>query len=347
MRFAEPTNFLIFVLVVVLAVFVWVAIARKKRLLARFGDVPLIMKNAPYISFARQAGKAILILVAMGFVTLALARIQFGTHQEVLKREGLDIVVALDVSTSMLARDMKPNRLEKAKQELRGIVDRLQGDRIGLVAFAGEAFTQMPLSLDYSAARFMLTAMDQNSVSVQGTSLRTAIETAVRMYDQQERKHKVLLLLTDGEDHGGQAIETAEEARRQGVKIYTVGIGSISGEPIPVFDRNGNQVGFKKDSNGEVIVSRLDAETLQKVSLTTGGKFYNATAGEMELDRIFEEISQLERKELEGTLVTRYDDRYQWPLLFALLLIVLEFFISERRKVKVRDVPTTSDKAVA
>jgi len=347
MRFADPTNFFLLVLVAVLAVFVWIAIARKKKLLARFGDIPLIMKNAPYISFARQAGKAIIILIAMGFVTMALARLQFGTHQELLKREGLDIVVALDVSNSMLARDMKPNRLEKARSEIRGIIDRLKGDRIGLVAFAGEAFVQCPLTLDYSAAQFLLTAMNTNSVSVQGTSLRAAIETSVKMFDQKERKHKVLLLLTDGEDHGGQAEEAAEEARRQGVKIYTVGIGSPSGEPIPEFDRNGNQIGFKKDRSGEVVVSRLDPEALQKIALTTGGKYYNATAGEMELDRIFDEISTLERKELEGTLVTRYDDRYQWPLLFALILIVVEFFISERRKVKARDEQTSVDQQAA
>ena len=332
MRFAEPTNFLIMIAVVLLGVFLLWAVTRKKQMLERFGDLPLLLKTSPYISFARQRTKVLLVLVGLSFVTLALARLQFGTHLEMLRREGIDIVVAVDVSTSMLARDMKPSRLEKAKQEIRGIIDRLKGDRIGLVAFAGEAFIQCPLTLDYSAAQFLLRAMSTTSVSVQGTSLPSAIEMATSAFNEQERKHKVLLLLTDGEDHEGGAVEIAEEARKAGVKIYVVGIGSPSGEPIPVLDRNGEQVGFKKDRNGEVIVSKLDDMILQKIALATGGKYYHASAGEIELDKIFEEINAMEKKELEGTLVTRFDDRYQWPLLLAIILIAGEFFISERKK---------------
>ena len=332
MRFAEPTSFLILAGVLVVGIFLFWAISRKKKLLARFGDVPLIIKNAPYISFARQRTKGVLLVLALSFLVIALARLQFGTHLEMLKREGLDIMVVLDVSNSMLVRDIKPSRLEKAKQEIRSIIDRLQGDRIGLVAFAGEAFVQCPLTLDYSAARMLLEAMDNSSVSVQGTSISSAIETATESFSQKEKKHKVMLLLTDGEDQVGAVEEMAKQARRDGIKIYTVGIGSPAGEPIPVLDRKGNQVGFKKDESGEVIVSRLDEPTLQQIALATGGKYYHATAGELELDRIFAEISKLEKKELEGTLVTRYDDRYQWPLLAAILLLVGEFFLPERKK---------------
>ena len=258
MRFADPINFFLLVVVFLLGLFVFWALARKKRLLNMFGDLPLIMKNAPYISFVRQRTKAILLLIGLVFVSLALARLQFGTHLEKLRQEGIDIVVALDVSNSMLARDMKPNRLARANQEIREIIDRLKGDRIGLVAFAGEAFVQCPLTLDYAAARFLLGAMDQNSVSIQGTSLSAAIETSAAAFDQKERKHKVLLILTDGEDHEEGVIEMAEIARQQGVKIYTVGIGNPTGEPIPILNRKGEQVGFKKDENGEVIVSKLD-----------------------------------------------------------------------------------------
>jgi Ca-activated chloride channel homolog len=337
MRFAEPTYFFLLIAVVLLGVYVFWAIGRKKKLLNLFGDLPLLLKNAPYISFARQRTKAVLVLVGLAFVCVALARLQFGTHLEKLKREGIDVIVAVDLSNSMLARDMKPNRLEKAKQELRSIIDRLQGDRIGLVAFAGEAFIQCPLTMDYAAARLLLSIMDQNTVSVQGTSLSSAIESARQAFAQQEKKHKVLVLLTDGEDHEGNAIEAAKEARQDGVRIYTVGIGNPVGDPIPVMDRQGNQVGFKKDRNGEVIVSKLDEVTLEKIALETGGKYYSATSGELELDKIFDEISSMEKKELEGTLVTRYDDRYQWPLLMAILLITAEFFISERKKP--REVP--------
>ena len=335
MQFAAPENFILLLLIPALILFVIWGIRRKKKLLSRFGDLPLIMKNAPYISFARQGSKATLLILATLFLVLALARLQFGTHLELLKRKGIDIVIALDVSNSMLARDIRPNRLDKARQEIRGIIDRLKGDKIGLIAFAGEAFVQCPLTLDYSAASFLLTAMDQTSVSIQGTSLTAAIEMATRSFDPQQRKHKALLLLTDGEDHDKGAVQAAEEARKTGVKIYAVGIGNPLGEPIPILDRRGNQVGFKKDENGDVIVSKLNEEILQKIALASGGKYYRATAGELELDRIFEEISHIEKKELEDTLVTRYDDRYQWPLLLALLLVVGEFFIPERKKKRV------------
>ncbi len=315
-----------------MAVFVFLALAKKRKLLQRFGDIPLIIKNAPYISYARQASKSAILILALVFVTLALARLQFGTHLELLKREGIDLIIALDVSNSMMAQDMKPNRLVKAKQEINAIIDRLKGDRIGIVAFAGEAFTQCPLTLDYSAARFLLNSIDNMSVSQQGTSLSAAMERASAGFEKQEKKHKVLLLMTDGEDQEGGVIEAAEEARKEGIKIYTVGIGNPKGEPIPVLDRKGNQVGFKKDESGQVIVTRLDEETLQKVALATGGKYYRATAGEMELEKIFDEITKMEKKELEGTLVTRFDDRFQWPLLLAIFLIVVEFLLPERKK---------------
>ncbi len=333
MRFAEPINFIILLGVVALGVFIFWALARKKKLINLFGDLPLIFKNAPYISFARQRTKVVILLVALMLLSVVLARLQFGTHLELLKREGLDIVVAVDVSNSMLAQDMNPNRLQKAKQEIQGIIDRLKGDRIAIVAFAGQAFIQCPLTLDYSAARFLLNAIDNTSVSVQGTSLTSAIEMSTKAFNQKEKKHKVMLLLTDGEDHKGGVEPMADEARKQGIKIYTVGIGNPAGEPIPILDREGNKVGFKKDGSGEVIVSKLDEVTLQKISLNTGGKYYHATAGEIELDRIFDEISKLEKKELEGTLVTRYDDRFQLPLLLVILLVVGEFFIPERKKV--------------
>lgn len=332
MRFYAPENFLLLIAVAAMALLLMWTLARKRRLLARFGDLPLLMKTSPYISFARQRTKFILLILGMVFITLALVRIQFGTHLEQVKREGLDVIIALDVSNSMLARDFKPNRLEKARQEIRSIIDRLAGDRVGLVAFAGEAYVQCPLTLDYSAAQMLLSVMDTRSVSIQGTSISEAIRTAAGAFEQKEKKHKVLLLLTDGEDHEGGSEEAAKEARKQGIRIYTVGIGSPAGEPIPILDRTGKQVGFKKDENGEVIVSKLGENDLQRIALATGGKYYHATAGEMELERIFEEISKLEKKDQEGTLVTRYDDRFQWPLLFAMVLIVGEFFLPERKR---------------
>jgi Ca-activated chloride channel homolog len=334
MRFASIENFMLLILVAALALFYIWAIARKKKLLERFGDILLIMKNAPYISFARQGGKAALLLTGLIFLVVTLSQLQCGTHMEMMKREGIDIIIAIDVSNSMLAEDMKPSRIAKARQEVRGLLERLKGDRIGLVAFAGEAFMQCPLTLDYSAAEIFLDIIDVGLIPKQGTAIGDAIRAASEGFEKREKKHKVILLLTDGEDQNSDPLSVADEVREQGVKVYTIGLGSTVGEPIPISDRNGEKVGYKKDDNGEVIVTKLDEMTLQKIALTTGGKYYHATAGEMELDKVFDEISKMEKKELEGKLMMQYEDRFQFPLLFAILLIVLEFFISEKRRVK-------------
>jgi Ca-activated chloride channel family protein len=334
MRFASPENLIFLLLIAVLGLFYIISIKRKKKILARFGDLFLLLKTSPNISFARQGGKAAMLLAGILFVVLTLSQFQCGTHMEMMKREGIDLIVAIDVSNSMLAEDMKPSRIAKARQEVRGILDRLSGDRIGLIAFAGEAFVQCPLTLDYSACELFLEIIDVGLIPRQGTAIGSAIREAIDAFETQEKKHKVMILLTDGEDQTRDAEEASEEARKEGIKIFTIGIGSPVGEPIPVYDRQGNRAGFKKDAQGEVIVTKLDEMTLQKVALNTGGKYYHATAGEMELDKVYNEISKMEKKELEGRLMMQYEDRFQFPLLFAILLIVLEFFISEKRRIK-------------
>ncbi|SYZ73983.1 BatB protein (fragment) [Candidatus Zixiibacteriota bacterium] len=334
MRFAVPSNLILLGLIAVLGIFYIWSISRKKKLLSRFGDLFLIMKNAPYISFARQGGKAALLLAGVLFMVITLSQIQCGTHMEMMKREGIDLVIAVDVSNSMLAQDIKPSRIEKARQEVRGIIDRLKGDRIGLVVFAGDAFIECPLTLDYSAAKIFLDIIDVGLVPRQGTAIGDAIRKATEAFSKMEKKHKVLILLTDGEDQNTDPLGAAEEARKEGVKIYTIGIGSVTGEPIPITNRNGDVIGYKKDRNGEVVVTKLDEMTLQKIALATGGKYYHATPGEMELDKVYDDISKMEKKELEGKLMVQYEDRFQYPLLFGIFVIVLEFFISERRKIK-------------
>ena len=334
MRFAMPENLILLGLVLFLMLFYIWSINRKKKILARFGDVWLLMKNSPHISFARQGGKAAMLIFGVLFLVLTLSQLQCGTHMEMMKRQGVDIIVAIDVSASMLAEDMKPNRITKARQEVRGILDRLQGDRIGLVAFAGEAFIQCPLTLDYSAAELFLDVIDVGLIPRQGTAIGDAIRKATEAFESKERKHKVLILLTDGEDHNTNPIEAADEARKAGVKIYAIGIGSPVGEPIPITDRAGNKAGYKKDKNGEVVVTKLDEMTLQKIALNTGGRYYNASPGEMELDKVYDDIAKMEKKELEGKLLMQYEDRFQYPLALALILIIGEFFISEIRKVR-------------
>jgi Ca-activated chloride channel family protein len=339
MRFYEPFYLLGILLIPVLGFFYWWAISRKKKVLARFGDIPLIMRASSGISFSRQIGKALMLLSAVLFLSLALAKPQLGTHMEMMKREGIDIMIAIDVSHSMEAMDVRPgpiSRLTKAKQEIRSLIDpqRLKGDRVGLVAFAGEAFVQCPLTLDYSAARMFLDVIDADIIPSPGTAIGDAIRKATGAFVRQERKHKVIILLTDGEDQDTDPLGAAEEARKEGVRIYAVGIGDPKGEPIPILNQRGERVGFKKDDDGNVVVSKMDEMSLQKIALATGGKYYGATPSEMELDKIYSDISGMEKKELEGKLLLQYDDRFQWPLALAMLFVVWEVFVPERTRKK-------------
>jgi Ca-activated chloride channel family protein len=343
MRFYEPLYLLGIVLIPVIILFFWWSVTRKKKLLSRFGDLPLILQATSGISFKRQASKAVLLSLAVLFLSVAAAKPQIGTHMEMMKREGVDIFIGIDVSNSMKAMDVNPgpiSRLTKAKQEIRSLInpDRLQGDRVGLVAFAGEAFIQCPLTLDYSAARIFLDVIDTDLIPAPGTDLAAAIRKATDGFIRQERKHKVLLLITDGESHGKDPVEAAEAARKEGVKIYAIGIGNPEGEPIPIYNQRGERVGFKKDKDGEVIITKMDETTLQKIALATGGKYYRATPSELELNNIYDDISGMEKKELEGKLLLQYDDRFQWPLALAMLFVIWEIFLPERLRRKQEDI---------
>jgi Ca-activated chloride channel family protein len=322
------------VLIPLLLVFFWLIFRMKRRAMQRFGNLALLQKLTLSFSPRKQRWKVALLVLAVFFLLFSLARPQLGTKLTLMKREGVDIIIAMDCSLSMLAEDFKPNRLEKAKQEVNGLIARMQGDRVGLVAFAGVAFVQCPLTIDYSAAQMFLDIMDINLIPQAGTAIGDAIRTSIKAFSQKERKYKVLILLTDGEDHDSDPLKAAEEAAQEGIRIYTIGIGSIQGEPIPIRNARGEVTGFKKDEEGNVVVSKLDETTLQKIALTTGGKYYHASSGEMELDKIYDDISKMEKKELEGKLMVQYEDRYQYFLFISIVLLVSEFLISERRSKK-------------
>ncbi|RMF60631.1 MAG: VWA domain-containing protein, partial [Calditrichaeota bacterium] len=333
LRFANSQYFLLFLLVPLAIGFYYSVFKWKKRALARFGNLDLVQKLSQSTSRGRQVTKATLIVLGILFMTLALARPQIGTRLEEVKREGVDIFVALDVSYSMLAEDIKPSRLAKAKHEISTFIDLLQGDRIGLIAFAGEAFVQCPLTLDYGAAKTFLDIMDPSLIPEPGTNLGAAIALAMKSFESKERKYKVLVLITDGEDHGKDVQKVAEAADKEGVVIFTVGIGSPKGVPIPLYDQYGNRKGFKKDRNGEVVLTKLDQLTLEKVALTTGGKYYHSVTGETKLEQIYQEISKMEKKELASMKFAQYEDRFQYVLVFAIFFLALEAVLSERAKV--------------
>ena len=314
---------------------------KKQKAKARFGNLELVSKLEEFHSAQKYNLKKYLLILSVFFLVLALARPQWGTRLVTVTREGIDILIAIDVSASMSATDIRPNRISKAKQEVNALLDKLKGDRVGIVVFAGSAFIFCPLTMDYKAAQMFLDNVEIGVVPKPGTAIGDAIRTSMLGFNQKEKKHKVLLLLTDGEDHQSEPLQAAEEAAAEGIKIYSIGIGTEAGEPIPI-QEGGLVSGFKKDQQGNVVLSRLDQSTLQEMALKTGGKYYQATTGEMELDKIYNEVSGMEKKELQGNLMIQYEERYQFFLFLSLILLIAEFFISDRRKTIPR-MPVTAE----
>ncbi|MGB5106653.1 MAG: VWA domain-containing protein [Candidatus Zixiibacteriota bacterium] len=334
MRFATPEYLYAFIVIALLALFMWYVARRKKRLLETFADKSLLAGLIQNYSPSKRRYKIVFLFIALSFLALCLARPQFGTHMEMLKREGQDVMIVVDCSSSMLAEDMKPNRIERAKQEVRGLLSRMQGDRVGLVAFAGSAFVQCPLTLDYSAAQMFVDVLDVDLIPNPGTNLAEAISVATAGFVVKERKNKVMIIITDGEDFGDGLDGAISEAKIAGVNIYTIGIGRPEGEPIPIRNVRGEMVGYKKDQNGELIMTRLDEATLQKAAGETEGQYYHASQGEIALDMIYEEISKMEKKELADILMTQYEDRFQYILPVTIVFLIGEALLSERRRSK-------------
>lgn len=334
LRFANSSLLHLLWLVPLLVVFYVYVFKAKTRAMKRFGNLELLKRLSQNTSRTRQIAKVVMIIVAVVFMIYSAARPQIGTKLEEVKREGVDIIVAMDVSASMLAKDIPPSRLSKAKHEVENFIDLLKGDRIGLIAFSGVAFVQCPLTLDYGAAKMFLNIMSPDLIPTPGTAIGRAIELAIKAFEQKERKYKVLILITDGEDHQGNALKFAEEADRQGIVIYCVGIGSPKGEPIPLSKEGRKNVGFKKDRQGNVVITKLDEVMLEKIALQTGGKYYRATSGEDELHKIYDEISKMEKKELGSMQFSQFEDRFQYIIIFAIILLVIEMVVPERRKVQ-------------
>jgi Ca-activated chloride channel family protein len=263
-------------------------------------------------------------------LVIAIANPQIGTKYEKVKRSGVDVMIALDVSKSMLAEDIKPSRLDRSKQFISRFIERLQNDRIGLIVFAGKAYLQMPITIDYSAAKLFLRNINTEMVPTQGTAIAEAIQLAINAFDAKDKKHKVLVIITDGENHEGNVLEMAEEATQQGIVIYTVGVGSPKGAPIPIY-RNGIQADFKRDKEGNIILSKLNETALQQLAVKGDGKYFRLSAGSQEIESIISEISGMEKKDFEESIFTDYEDQFQYFILLSIVLLVIEFFISERK----------------
>lgn len=330
-RFASPEYLnLLYLIPILIGLYFYFFISKKKSL-EIFANKKLHSILFGRKSFLKEHLKFGLLIISIVFLILSIAKPQLGSKLEEVKQSGIDIYILLDVSLSMSAEDLKPNRLEQAKNEISSLIRKLDGDRIGLIIFAGEPYIQFPLTTDYSAANLFLSAVDFNSVPAQGTAIASAINMAIKSFDYSAKTQKVIVIITDGEDHEGDIDKAIEEANDKGILIYTIGMGSPTGSPIPIYDNRGNQIDFKKDENGNLILTKLDELTLQNIASKSNGKYYFASGSRNELDDIYKDLSKLQETEFGTRTITDYDDKYYYFLIPALFVLILEFFITDNR----------------
>jgi Ca-activated chloride channel family protein len=329
-EWAHPHLLWLLLLVPVLALLVWRRERRRRAALAAFAESDLLPRLAPDVAPRRRGVREGLRLVALALLVIALAGPRWGSRWEEVRREGVDLLIALDTSRSMLATDVKPNRIERARLAILDLVTKLRGDRVGLVAFAGAAFLECPLTLDYGAFAASLNATGVGTIPRGGTNLAAAIETSLDAFEARQGRYEALIVITDGESTEGEWEEAAEKSAELGVRIYTVGIGTAAGELIPA---EGSGETWVKDREGQVVKSRLDETTLQEIALATRGAYVHGAGASLGLEAIFDDhIAKMERRELQTTLQRRFENRFQIPLAVALLLLLLEPMVGERRR---------------
>jgi Ca-activated chloride channel family protein len=332
MTFANPHFLLGFLLIPAVGVFLLWVRKQQQSALAKLGDVRLLQRLSTNINWRGRRWQIALRLIALGLFVIALARPQWGSEVQEHQQEGLQVMVALDVSQSMLAQDIKPTRLDRAKLEIADLMERLDGDEVGLVLFSGASFVQVPLTSDYVTALNYLDSAGPNVISRPGTVIGDAIRTAEKGFDPDLPSQKVLVLMTDGEDRETDPLSAAKEAADQDVLIYTIGFGTPEGEPIPETNALGEIVGYKRDQQGEVILSQLDETTLKAIAETGNGHYYRASADGRELDALLGEIDNLQTAQLQSRFETRHIDRYQLFLGLALAALVISELIPDRRR---------------
>ncbi|MFA6321618.1 MAG: VWA domain-containing protein [Candidatus Omnitrophota bacterium] len=311
--------------------YLW-AMKRRRKLMNRFVEKSLAGTIAPTISSERKTVKMAMIIIAVIFMVFSLARPQWGFEWKETKMKGLDILIAVDVSKSMLATDVKPNRLERTKFGIKDLVKKLNGDRVGLIAFSGTAFLQCPLTIDYNGFLLTLDDLTVNTIPRGGTSISGAIREAVNIFKGQDKKYKNLIIITDGDDLEGDPIKAAKEASEQGVKIYCVGVGTFEGALIPAVDESGER-GWVADKGGNVVKTKLNEEMLKTVAISTGGSYVRATQSDFGLVLLYDKsISKQEKKDIEGKMNKQYKERFVYFLGVALLILLIEPFISEKKR---------------
>jgi Ca-activated chloride channel family protein len=335
-RFAnEEYLYLLLLLPVLVALFIFHQY-RRRRALRKLGESKLVGRLFPEISGARPVVKFLLFILAFSSVIIILARPQFGSKIEEVKREGVEVIIALDVSNSMLAEDIQPDRLTRAKQAISRLVDNLTNDKIGLIVFAGDAYTQIPVTTDYVSAKMFLSTIGPDMVPKQGTAIGAAISLASKSFTPGEGKSKAIIIITDGENHEDDPVAAAEEASKSGIVIHTIGIGSTEGVPVPI--GSGSRRDYLKDSDGSTVITKLDEDILKRIALSTGGKYIRASNSNIGLDEIFNDIRKMKQDELESTMYTEYNDQFQIFTVFAIFLLILDILVMERKNRKLMNI---------
>jgi len=302
----------------------------QQRQLLKWGDQLLLNRLMPDFSSVRTFVKFVIWMMAFGIMVLGLARPQFGTKLSEVKRKGIEMIIALDVSNSMMAEDILPNRLENAKRAISKLVDRLENDKIGLIVFAGDAYIQMPVTTDYQAAKLFLNSINTQIVPKQGTAIGSAIHLAMRSFTPNSEKSRAIIIITDGENHEEDALAAAKEAAEAGIIIHTIGIGSPQGVPIPMTSGNG-QKDYRTDYEGNVIISKLNEDLLRQVAEAGGGIYVRATASQTGLTTILEEMNKMEKQEIQMKVYSEFDEQFVFYAGFALFLLLLDFILSGRK----------------
>jgi Ca-activated chloride channel family protein len=328
---------------IVLSVLFVLTLRWKKNAIASFGDPMLISALMPDVSSGRPVLKFFLLLFASWTLVIGIANPQIGSKIEEVKREGVDLMIALDLSKSMLAEDIKPNRLERSKQAISKLIDKLKGDRIGLIVFGGEAFVQLPITTDYAAAKLFLSTVGTDIMPSPGTAIGDAIELGLASFGKSDdleegiETNKAIIVITDGENHIDDAIEAAEAASEKGVVVHTIGMGLTKGGPIPIY-RNGIQVGYRKDKEGNAIITKLNETMLQQIAAAGDGTYIRANNLQTGLSVLFTELNKMEKVKFGSKIFTDYEDRFQYFLALAIFFLILEFFVAEKKNKYLRKI---------
>lgn len=330
LRFVHPEYF--YLLLAIPVGFVFYLLARRSRntRIALFGDILLMKRLMPLYSSLRHNVKFIMWSLAMVALAIGLASPQLGSKLDKVKARGVDIMIALDVSNSMLSEDVKPNRLENAKLAISKLIDNLRSDRIGMVVFAGKGYVQLPITTDYAAAKMFLSNISPSLVPTQGTAIGQALEMASESFNEEARS-RAIIVITDGENHEGNAVETASQIAETGVKIYTIGIGSLTGAPIPEFSATGSQVGYKKDNTGNTVITKLNEGMLQQIATAGNGAYFYAANTNSALKKVQEEIRDMAQNDYDTRLFSDYVERFQYFIATALILLLAELLLAPRR----------------